>query len=1138
MLKLTGVLRTIALTAKLIYLGASLLYATSIVYAEENTQSNSAKRCETFAATLVSIEGKVTWQASANSAWQDAKLNDQFCYGETIKVFSKRAALRLSNETLVRLNANTTIKLVPSGQSFWVELVEGATHFLSRTPKKFDVKIKEPFVNASIDGTEFAIRSVDGETKINVFEGKVTTQSSDDQAVLLASDEARLDQGSTQFNRASNIQLADAVSWTLNYPPILVTDLDANPQVEQKLKRGQYSEALDLINAQTSLTQNEKSLAAALSLYVGDINQAKRFLSANVDTALNQSLIALVDLIEGRKTEAEKKLAVLEQRFANDAAILLTRSYIEQANFNLTQAYQSAIAAAQASQNEGLVWARVGELALQIDKVKKAEQALEKAISFSPQSSRVISLSGFIFLKEGKIKDAQVAFKRASEINSSDPLAKFAYSLTLIQQGKLTEGREGIELAALLAPNESIYRSYMGKAYFDEYRFDLAEEQFKLARQFDPLDPTPDFYEAVQLQTQNRATEALDKVKESIAKNDNRAVYRSRMMLDSDEAARAASLADIYLDLGFTEQAVVEAGNSLAQTPNEYSAHRLMALALIENRRADSARANEILRAQLTQPATANPIRSILSERNLLVVDGTGPSQFGINEYNPLFNRNKHSVEVGGLIGGQGISSGDLYVAGKHNDFSYLAERYEYAIDGFRENDDLWYDISSVYLQYAPNQNLSFFTEAKERVEGRGDLTFKLLDDETPNNQRIDKETTSGRIGLRYSPNSNLEFLATSEYIEDEGATESRIVIVQNPIFTATLNTDIESDDKAVSSSIAANVFLEKVKVLTGANSASLERIRSRTTQTVGFPGPPRQPNITPSSTDIKLDEFYLYALTEITENIGLTVGGKYVDVRDDIAADETFNTPLAKAALNFNFPPYANLTLAHYENFNVPNEIERSLEPTHLYSVLQQFDDQYGSKSKNNAIKFSSSLKGINAILGFTDREIEILATQEDARELDLEEQQAVANVNMTIKNFSLSLTYQYESFEFDKIIRTDPTILKTKQIPLEVQYHGANWPLLKLSYSLVNQEAYFDIGEDEVSERIKQDTDFGVLDASARLIKIDKRNNNIEIGIDLRNLTDRKFLFNNTQFQDGSPKPTQYYPRRTAFLTTKIKF
>jgi hypothetical protein len=49
----------------------------------------------------------------------------------------------------------------------------------------------------------------------------------------------------------------------------------------------------------------------------------------------------------------------------------------------------------------------------------------------------------------------------------------------------------------------------------------------------------------------------LQDLQKSIELNDNRAVFRSRLLLDQDLAARSASLGRIYNDLGFQQLALI-----------------------------------------------------------------------------------------------------------------------------------------------------------------------------------------------------------------------------------------------------------------------------------------------------------------------------------------------------------------------------------------------------------------------------------------------------------------------------------------------------------------------------------------------------------------------------------------------------
>jgi tetratricopeptide (TPR) repeat protein len=165
---------------------------------------------------------------------------------------------------------------------------------------------------------------------------------------------------------------------------------------------------------------------------------------------------------------------------------------------------------------------------------------------------------GFSYLTQIKIRDAKNAFEKAIELDQAAPLPRLGLGLAKIRHGDLKAGREEIEIAASLDPDNSLIRSYLGKAFYEEKRDKLAKNQFAMAKELDPNDPTPWFYDAIRKQSINRPVEALYDLQKSIELNDNRAVYRSKLMLDSDFAARSSSLARIYNNLGFQQRGLVE----------------------------------------------------------------------------------------------------------------------------------------------------------------------------------------------------------------------------------------------------------------------------------------------------------------------------------------------------------------------------------------------------------------------------------------------------------------------------------------------------------------------------------------------------------------------------------------------------
>ena len=79
-----------------------------------------AQTCEPWVAKVVSVQGTVEAQRLGEPQWQPAKFHDTYCPGDTIRVQERsRADLALMNQSVLRLNANTTITL---------EGVTGRTH--------------------------------------------------------------------------------------------------------------------------------------------------------------------------------------------------------------------------------------------------------------------------------------------------------------------------------------------------------------------------------------------------------------------------------------------------------------------------------------------------------------------------------------------------------------------------------------------------------------------------------------------------------------------------------------------------------------------------------------------------------------------------------------------------------------------------------------------------------------------------------------------------------------------------------------------------------------------------------------------------------------------------------------------------
>ena len=128
--------------------------------------------CDPKVATAVSVQGTVDFRLAGGGDWESVQLGDGFCPGDEIRVLdNSRASLALANESVLRLNANSSIVIQKfEEKTSFVDLFKGAAHLFARKPNKLEVNT--PYVVAGVRGTEFLIRVEDNQTFISVFEGE------------------------------------------------------------------------------------------------------------------------------------------------------------------------------------------------------------------------------------------------------------------------------------------------------------------------------------------------------------------------------------------------------------------------------------------------------------------------------------------------------------------------------------------------------------------------------------------------------------------------------------------------------------------------------------------------------------------------------------------------------------------------------------------------------------------------------------------------------------------------------------------------------------------------------------------------------------------------------------------------------
>lgn len=826
--------------------------------------------CSSPVARVVSIQGSVELLGAGQADWSKVtRLDTPLCEGDRLRTGAlSRAALLIQPETLVRVDQNTSILVSQTKDETLVEFTQedvlsaaagayscGAGYFITRFPRKF--RVNTPHLNAAVEGTEFLVAMRCESTELSVFEGKVLAAGAGANifpAQSISSGQILTIGGTEPPAVKLLVKPADAVQWVLYYPPL------SDATAEADLPAAEQCRTLPKPLDQTCLTQRAEVL-----LRLGRVDEAQR----GVDEAIaldpgsgdGNALRVIISIARNDKAGAIEAATAATTASPNSFRAWLALSYAQQASFKLQDSLVSARKAQVLEPNSSVTNARVAELLMSLGRIKDAEVAARAAVDANPTESRAHTVLGFVHLAQINTNAAHADFEAAIERDSSDPLPRLGLGLAVIRTGKLAEGREQLEIAVALDPTNSLLRSYVGKAYYEENskeRDQLAATQFELANQLDPNDPTPWFYGAILKQTQNRPVEALTDLQTSIELNDNKAVYRSRLLLDQDLAARSTQLARIYDDLGMDQLAVSQVSQSLGLDYSNYSAHRFLADVYARGDRTELARASELMQSQLLQPVNINPVQPKLSFTNLALLPGTAPGAAGLNEYETVFERNQTRLTLSGLIGGLETTAGEGILSGIVGPVSYSAGAFQYDTQGFRTNNDLRHDIYNAFVQVAASPAVGLEMEYRSRQTESGDLKLDFDPDLFNPLQRqfIDQDAT--RVGARVSLNPGSDVIVSLISAERNGRT-----LLPDPTF---VNLDITTQDTGTQAEAAYIGGFRAASLVAGVRGQATDTTTTTITDFTPFFGVPcvvLPPPFPPCVSEVRFrkeeESFYLY---------------------------------------------------------------------------------------------------------------------------------------------------------------------------------------------------------------------------------------------------------------------------------------
>ena len=196
--------------------------------------------------------------------------------------------------------------------------------------------------------------------------------------------------------------------------------------------------------------------------------------------------------------------------------------------------------------------------------------------------------------------------------------------------------------------------------------------------------------------------------------NNNRCVYRSRLLLDQDRAVRGANLAAVYRDAGMNDHAVREASRAVSLDFANPSAHLFLANSYADLRdarqsdlRYETPTLNELLLANLLAPPGAGVFSGSVSQQ----------------EYSRLFEQDRLGIFSGTEYRSGGDWSQAVSQHGRSGEFSYSVDYSRVALNGDQPNSDSTRDYYSAQIKQRLSERDSIYVQAVYAEHRAGDLT-------------------------------------------------------------------------------------------------------------------------------------------------------------------------------------------------------------------------------------------------------------------------------------------------------------------------------------------------------------------------------------------------------------------------------
>ncbi len=532
----------------------------------------------------------------------------------------------------------------------------------------------------------------------------------------------------------------------------------------------------------------------------------------------------------------------------------------------------------------------------------------------------------------------------------------------------------------------------------------------------------------------------------------------------------------------------------------------------------------------MLQPLNLNPIQPQLAESSLGILDGAGPTSASANEFNPLFTRNRFSLQLNGVVAQQ---DSDLEPDRDHNTrstdlvHSAVWGRYSYSLgtfhdynEGIRPNHDQDREIDNAFFQAALDHKTSVQFEYRNTQTEQGDLPLRFDPALFSSNERTFIDNRILRFGMRHdiAPGNTLLFSALrknyEKYNHDRGSVDFGA-----PFGTIHSSTEVDGTETAHTFEMQHQLNRPDYRLISGIGTNRSDLKVAIDVNYLPPFCPPLCPLLLEVDTDTRHHNGYLYAHldqgTQLTWTLGISVDDLEIEFRDDTR----FNP---KLGLTWQVNNSTTLRAAAFRSQRHSITSNQTLEPTHIAGFNQFYDDINGTDSRRYGIAVEKREDTLTGGIELSKRNLEVPIGISAKRTGGIilphwKEQLGRAYLYWTpLTWLASSAEYQHEAFQRppeNSADHRDTTIgtpdITTQKLPLSINLFLPNGLTTRLTATHLNQTGRFYHTATQLTSTSTER--FWMTDASISY-RLNRRMGRITLGA--QNLLDKSFRYHNIDY------------------------